>query len=63
MVFNLARTALRSETCSNMAIHSRSGIGQPRDLCLGDRTLPSIVLGDWHNLRQLIRTADLDYTE
>jgi len=46
-----------------MVIHSRSGIGRPRDLCLGDRTLPSIVLGDWHNLRQVIRTADLDYTE
>jgi hypothetical protein len=38
-------------------------IARPRDLCLGDRTLPSIVLSDRHNLRQLIRSADLDYTE
>jgi hypothetical protein len=44
-------------------IRSRSRSARSRNLRLGDRTLPSIVLGDWHNLRQLIRIADLDYTE
>jgi hypothetical protein len=28
---------------------------------LGDRMSPRIVIGDWHNLQQLIRIADADY--
>jgi hypothetical protein len=30
---------------------------------LSDRRSPRIVVGDWHNLRRLIRIADLDYSE